>query len=48
MGAVCYAQGVRLTGCLFGGVFSTVLGIVVKVLIRVLKLAAKAVFTFGL
>ena len=48
MGAVCYAQGVRLTGCLFGGVFSTVLGIVVKVLIRVLKLAAKAVCTFGL
>lgn len=38
----------KLTGCLFGGALSTLLGIVARVLWRVLKLAAKAMLTFGL
>ena len=47
-GAVCYPQGVKLTGCLFGGVLSGVLGVAVKVLLRILNYAAKVICTFGL
>lgn len=48
MRAVCYAQKVKLTGCLFGGVFSAAVGVILKALIIAVKYAAKAVRTFGL
>ena len=46
--AVCYAFCVRVSGCLFGGVMTTALGIAWKVLKFVLEVIAKAIFYFGL
>lgn len=45
---LCYDFRVRISGCLFGGVLTTALGIVWKILKVAIELVAKAIYYFGL